>query len=88
MMQVGPELLIFGLDFPYNLEQNISLALRTLEEWGAGRIEARADPRWKPAPRIVRLTFSRVACDARVLPVRAPSAKLPGSGTGADSGHR
>ena len=33
MMQVGPELLIFGLDFPYNLEQNISLALRTLEEW-------------------------------------------------------
>ena len=33
MMQVGPELLIFGLDFPYNLEDNIKLALRTLEEW-------------------------------------------------------
>jgi predicted TIM-barrel fold metal-dependent hydrolase len=33
MMQIGPELLIFGLDFPYNLEDNISLALRTLQEW-------------------------------------------------------
>jgi len=33
MMQIGPELLIFGLDFPYNLEENTSLALRTLAEW-------------------------------------------------------
>jgi predicted TIM-barrel fold metal-dependent hydrolase len=33
MRQVGPELLIFGLDFPYNLEENTQLALRTLEEW-------------------------------------------------------
>jgi predicted TIM-barrel fold metal-dependent hydrolase len=33
MMQIGPELLIFGLDFPYNLEENIRVALRTLEEW-------------------------------------------------------
>jgi predicted TIM-barrel fold metal-dependent hydrolase len=31
--QVGIELLIFGLDFPYNLEENTKLALRTLEEW-------------------------------------------------------
>ena len=29
-MQVGVELLIFGLDFPYNLEENTQLALRTL----------------------------------------------------------
>jgi predicted TIM-barrel fold metal-dependent hydrolase len=31
--QVGHELLIFGLDFPYNLEENTKTALRTLEEW-------------------------------------------------------
>lgn len=33
LRQVGPERLIFGLDFPYNLEANTKLALRTLEEW-------------------------------------------------------
>jgi predicted TIM-barrel fold metal-dependent hydrolase len=31
--QVGVELLIFGLDFPYNLEENTKTALRTIEEW-------------------------------------------------------
>ena len=31
--QVGVELLIFGLDFPYNLEENTKIALRTIEEW-------------------------------------------------------
>ncbi len=31
LLQVGPEQLIFGLDFPYNLEENINIALRRLE---------------------------------------------------------
>lgn len=32
LMQVGPELLIFGLDFPYNLEANTKVALVRLGE--------------------------------------------------------
>jgi uncharacterized protein len=32
--QVGPEQLIFGLDFPYNLEQNTHTALRTIADLG------------------------------------------------------
>ncbi len=32
LLQVGPEQLIFGLDFPYNLEENIQIALRRLEQ--------------------------------------------------------
>ena len=32
--QAGPERLIFGLDFPYNLEENTQLALRTLQSLG------------------------------------------------------
>ena len=32
--QVGAEQLIFGLDFPYNLEENTQLALRTIDELG------------------------------------------------------
>lgn len=32
LMQVGAEYLIFGLDFPYNLEENIRTAIRTIEE--------------------------------------------------------
>lgn len=32
LRQVGAGLLIFGLDFPYNLEDNIRIALRTIEE--------------------------------------------------------
>ncbi|HYO09468.1 MAG TPA: amidohydrolase family protein [Tepidisphaeraceae bacterium] len=32
LLQVGPDLLIFGLDFPYNLERQTMIALRTLEE--------------------------------------------------------
>ncbi|MEO6436248.1 MAG: amidohydrolase family protein [Tepidisphaeraceae bacterium] len=32
LMQVGPQQLIFGLDFPYNLEEQIELALETIEE--------------------------------------------------------
>jgi predicted TIM-barrel fold metal-dependent hydrolase len=32
LLQVGPGLLIFGLDFPYNLEPQIQYALRRLEE--------------------------------------------------------
>ena len=31
--QVGTDLLIFGLDFPYNLEENTKIALRTIEDW-------------------------------------------------------
>jgi uncharacterized protein len=31
LLQVGPEQLIFGLDFPYNLEENIKIALRAIE---------------------------------------------------------
>ncbi len=32
ILQVGPEQLIFGLDFPYNLEDNTRLALETINE--------------------------------------------------------
>jgi len=32
LLQVGPGLLIFGLDFPYNLEPQINIALKRLEE--------------------------------------------------------
>ena len=32
MLQVGPEYLIFGMDFPYNLEENIRYALKRLQE--------------------------------------------------------
>jgi predicted TIM-barrel fold metal-dependent hydrolase len=32
LLQVGAEQLIFGLDFPYNLEENIKIALRAIEE--------------------------------------------------------
>jgi predicted TIM-barrel fold metal-dependent hydrolase len=32
LRQVGASLLIFGLDFPYNLEENTKLALKTIEE--------------------------------------------------------
>ena len=32
LMQVGAEYLIFGMDFPYNLEANIQFALKRLEE--------------------------------------------------------
>ena len=32
LMQVGAEYLIFGMDFPYNLEANIQFALNRLEE--------------------------------------------------------
>jgi len=39
MRQVGPELLIFGLDFPYNLEENTKVALRTIEEWVADQAQ-------------------------------------------------
>ena len=32
LLQVGPEYLIFGLDFPYNLEENTRLALTTIKQ--------------------------------------------------------
>jgi predicted TIM-barrel fold metal-dependent hydrolase len=32
LLQVGAEQLIFGLDFPYNLEENIKIALRAIEQ--------------------------------------------------------
>jgi len=32
--QVGPELLIFGLDFPYNLEENTKIGIARLRELG------------------------------------------------------
>jgi hypothetical protein len=32
LMQVGAEYLIFGMDFPYNLEENISFGLKRLAE--------------------------------------------------------
>ena len=31
LLQVGAEQLIFGLDFPYNLEENVKIALRAIE---------------------------------------------------------
>ena len=32
LLQVGPEHLIFGMDFPYNLEEQIKIAMRRLEQ--------------------------------------------------------